>query len=342
MLNNKKDVLLLDCTLRDGGHVINFDFGENNIKLITSGLCKSGVDVVEVGFLKDGSHSPSQTLYNKVSEAEKFLNDIDRHSEFALMIRPDWYSIEQLERASGKIKNIRFAFYGRDLELTLKQANIARNYGYNVFFNPVNVFSYSEKELVQLLNILNDFGPQCVAIVDTFGSMLSKDLSRIYSIFNETLASTIAISLHLHENLSMSFSLAELFIQQVGGARVAYIDSSILGMGRIPGNLCTELMMNYLNIDGASNYKLSEVYNLIQRPIKNFKKVNDWGYSPEYAITAFGNMHRSYAEHLNSKKDLDLRSIDEILKKVHAKVDRENFNIKLIDSLYDEYIAQNK
>ena len=333
----KPNIKILDCTLRDGGYVNDFDFGKENISKIIKGLHTANTDLIEIGFLKDGKHSPEQTLFNTVSEAEEYIRDEYIDQEFCLMIRPDWYDISQLEKCSGRIKSIRFALRPEFLDLTLKQAQIARDYGYKVFLNPVNVLSYSNNELKNILKPLNNFQPEGIYIVDTFGSMLPSDLKDIFKTFNESLDKKIAIGLHLHENLSISLALASNFIEMLNG-RSAYIDSSVLGMGRIPGNLCTELIMNYLNLTQKTNYNLNSVYELIDNPISKIKDNIPWGYLPAYSITAFNLTHRSYAEYLMKKPNLPLSDIDVILSKIKLKKDRDIFNESLIELLYNKFI----
>ena len=46
-------IKLLDCTLRDGGHINQGKFGYNVIKSIVSNLVKAGIDIIEIGFLWD-------------------------------------------------------------------------------------------------------------------------------------------------------------------------------------------------------------------------------------------------------------------------------------------------
>jgi 4-hydroxy 2-oxovalerate aldolase len=340
VMNTKKfNFKLLDCTLRDGGYVNDFKFGEENIYKIVNGLSSSNIDIIELGFLKDGDHSLNQTLFNSISEAEKYINNTNQ--EFCLMIRPDWYDISKLEKCNGKINYLRFAFHYEDLHLTLTQAKIAREHGYEIFFNPVNVLSYSNYELKELLFTLNQFKPKGIYIVDTFGSILPSDLQDIFSVFDNELDKDIALGLHLHENLSISLALAINFIDLVKESRPAYIDSSILGMGRIPGNLCTELIMNYLNLKQIGNYNLKEIYELIDNPISDIKKSIPWGYMPAYAITAFNKMHRSYAEYLMEKPNLTLKDIDIILNKIESNKDQENFNETVIEKLYNEFLIKN-
>ena len=46
-----KQVKLLDCTLRDGGYVNNWQFGRETIRDMLYRFAKSGADIVECGFL---------------------------------------------------------------------------------------------------------------------------------------------------------------------------------------------------------------------------------------------------------------------------------------------------
>jgi 4-hydroxy 2-oxovalerate aldolase len=328
------NIKLLDCTLRDGGYVNNFDFKDKNISLISDNLALSGVDLIELGFLKDGTHSTDQTLFNSPEEAEKYATQTD--SEYCLMIRPDWYDINQLTE-SKRIKHIRFAFHKRDIKLMLHQASIARSKGYKVYFNPVNVMSYEEEELKEILIELNKFSPEAIYIVDTFGAILPNDLDRLYEIFDQHIDEGIAIGLHLHENLSIALALACLFIEKLKeGTRKAYIDSSILGMGRIPGNLCTELIVNYLNRE-KEVYSTEPIYEMIQEVISPIKKINNWGYMPAYALTGFYKVHRSYAEHLLNKPSITLNLLDIILLEIKYSDKALTFDKEYADLLYGKH-----
>ena len=45
------DINLLDCTLRDGGYLNDWEFGHDNIVNIFERLVSAGVDIIEIGFL---------------------------------------------------------------------------------------------------------------------------------------------------------------------------------------------------------------------------------------------------------------------------------------------------
>ena len=45
------DIRLLDCTLRDGGYVNDWNFGHDNLVSIFERLVDANVDMIEIGFL---------------------------------------------------------------------------------------------------------------------------------------------------------------------------------------------------------------------------------------------------------------------------------------------------
>ena len=316
-----KNISLLDCTLRDGGHVNNFDFGKQNIKRIINNLSLSGVDIIELGFIMNVVNNPNKTLFNNAQDVKEFIEDTDDNQTYSMMIRPDWYDISNLS-GFERIKMLRFAFHKKDLDLTFKQADIARRLGYKVFLNPVNVTGYTKKDLESLLIDINKFEPNGVSIVDTFGALLEDDLLSIHDIFENNLNLDVTIGVHLHENLSLSFSLAQKFLEIRNKDRDVIIDTSVLGMGRIPGNLPTELMMQLVNKKYGKDYLIEKVLEVADKPISLIKKKIPWGYSPEYAFTALNRMHRSYAEYLVNDLGISLDKaiviLTEISKTNHA------------------------
>ena len=336
-MNPPTSIKILDCTLRDGGHVNNFSFGRGPIRRIVECLCRAGIDVIELGFLKNLVYDPDKSLFSSVAQAEALLEGLPQGHNYSLMIRPDWYDISQLEPRAGRIGKIRWAFHARDLNLALSQAQYARSLGYEIYLNPVNVFSYSESSLRQMLLAVNEIKPNNVAIVDTHGSMVEKDLLNYHTVFNELLKPEIDLSIHLHENLSLSFSLAQKFIEINNGKRGSGIDASVLGMGRIPGNLCTELIARFVKMHYNGHYYIPAIYEAIQNPVADIKRKLPWGYAALYAETAFLKLHRSYAEYLIESTELSVPESALILAQIKAPNDREEFNQALVKGLVSRF-----
>lgn len=51
MKGRMKDLQLLDCTLRDGGYIKDWEFGHDTLVNVFERTVSSGVDIIEVGFL---------------------------------------------------------------------------------------------------------------------------------------------------------------------------------------------------------------------------------------------------------------------------------------------------
>ena len=319
------NIEVLDCTLRDGGHVNNAEFGRGNILKIETALVKSKVDIIELGFLKDGEFSLDQSNYSRMEDAYENLSHINEKRKFSVMIRPDWYDISQLSPRSGDISLIRFAFYLKDIGLTKKYANIARDLGYDFTLNPVNIMSYTDGDLDFVLKEADELKPYVVNIVDTFGSIQSKDLERIYHFYEKNLSMDIRIGLHLHENMSSAFMLMQHFLEIKNPRSMVVIDGSLLGMGRIPGNLPIEMLLDYMNTYRGHNYDLMPVLEVISNVIDPEKKKRGWGYHPAYYFTGKYQIHRSYAEYyIDNRKDLtlaDMLGIFNLLKDDASKRD---------------------
>ena len=73
---------------------------------------------------------------------------------------------------------------------------------------------------------VNELHPYAFSIVDTFGSMMKEDMLRIYSLIEHNLDKSIVIGVHLHENLALSYSLAQDFINMKSSERECAIDAS--------------------------------------------------------------------------------------------------------------------
>lgn len=330
------NIKLLDCTLRDGGHVNNADFGSDKIRSIIQGLVSAGMDYIELGFLRDGQFSSEQALYNDVTDIYSYLPETAKKSKYTVMIRPDWYDIKQLSESDGRIDIIRFAFYYRDIVLMRQYARTVTEKNYRFICNPVNIMGYSDVELHELIKQVNDIHPEQLTIVDTYGSMTIMDLHRIYGIIEQELAEDIRIGLHLHENQSLAFGIAQEFIQIKKRDRLAVIDGSLLGMGRIPGNLCIEIIADFMNSQYGHKYDMDALYQIIGECIEPIKAEIPWGYSPAYFISARLNMHRSYAEYILKKSEFSLYDISQILKSIDMPM-RSEFHNEYLEKKCEEY-----
>ncbi len=331
----EQHIRLLDCTLRDGGHIVAGKFGETVIKNTIRGLVEAGVDIIEVGFLWDSVCDKDSARFYTIEDVKRILPKDKGRSHFSLMA--DFIDLEHLEPCDGTIEFIRLSFKRWRLDWGLKTARILMDKGYKVFINPVNNNVYSDKEYIEVLEKVNELHPYGFSIVDTFGVMRVNDLSHRYYLVENNLLLDITIGVHLHENLGLAYNLAQHVAQIANPTRKIVIDGSLLGMGRVPGNLCIEQIADYMNEQYDAGYALEPIYDAIDDYIAPIKAREPWGYAIPYALSAKYYLHRTYAEHLINKKRLKTKDIQRILSQVDPS-EAETFNEEYIDKLYMEYM----
>lgn len=331
----EKHIRLLDCTLRDGGHIVQGNFGELVIKNIIERLVEAGIDIIEVGFLWDKLCGKDIARYFSISDVKRILPDNHDRSEFSLMA--DFIDLDHLEPCDGTIKIIRLSFKRWRLDWGLKTAKILMNKGYKVCINPVNNNVYTDQQYIEVLQKVNELHPYGFSIVDTFGVMRVSDLLHRYYLVENNLSKDITIGFHLHENMGLAYSLAQCIIQNVSSKRNVIIDGSLLGMGRVPGNLCIEQIVDYLNDQHGTDYAIEPIYDAIDDYIAPIKSKHPWGYAIPYALSAKYYLHRTYAEYLAGKNRLRTKDMQRILAQIPSSK-AETYDEEYISKLYHDYM----
>ena len=72
-----KNVRILDCTLRDGGRIIDCAFQDEETKEISRRLAEAKIDIIEVGFLRDRrkvNYQGNSTFFTDVDQIRPFVN----------------------------------------------------------------------------------------------------------------------------------------------------------------------------------------------------------------------------------------------------------------------------
>ena len=331
-----KDIKLLDCTLRDGAHLNKGNFGRKVIEETIVDLVHANVDIIEVGFFDNDEHDTDSAYYSSIAEVKKILPKNRGTSKFALMA--DFVDVSTVEPCDGTVEFFRLSFKRHRWEWAMKAAKILMDKGYKCYINPVNCNVYSDEEYLEGIRRVNELHPYGFSIVDTFGVMRKQDLSYKYYLAENNLDPDITIGIHLHENLGLAYSLAQHFLEISSPMRNISIDGSLLGMGRVPGNLCIEQIMDHLNYQYGKKYSTESAYDAIDDFIAPIKREIPWGYSVPYALSGKYGLHRTYAEFLMGKNRLKTKDIQRILRLID-KDHIEMFDESYIEDLYRKYVS---
>ncbi|MDR0430150.1 MAG: aldolase catalytic domain-containing protein, partial [Tannerellaceae bacterium] len=338
---NINKIGILDCTLRDGGYVNNWKWGFLRAQNIVLNLTRTGVDFIEVGFLRNvNGYDQDVTVCNHIEELNRLLPDECGCSIYSAMAMCSNYDISKLSPYSGQgIELIRITAHDYDIDEGLKFAAKVKSLGYKTSINPINIMGYTTQQVFGIIRKVNEIDPYQFSIVDTFGSMKLRDLERLVRFLDIELNPNARLGLHLHENMALSVALSQRFLD-IGLRRNITIDASLMGIGRDPGNLPIELIADHINDIFDAEYKIEFLLDSIENHISSMHGKAEWGYNPAYFLSARHNLHRNYSDYYLGKGDLTHRDINALFDKFD-KEKKTTFDEDYADLLYVEYKSNN-
>lgn len=329
---------LLDCTLRDGAYLVDKKFGDNAIHGIIRGLMNAKIDLIEIGFLQDDGFGEGKTVFRNAADAQRFVPKDKGNAEFTVLADYSRYSIDNLDNYTGdSIDAVRACFFKHERYDVIPFCKTIKEKGYKLFVQPVDILGYTDVELLDLIDKINEIEPYCFSIVDTFGSMYMDDLHRVYSLINHNLISTCKIGFHSHNNMQMSNALSQEFLNMNYGKREVVLDTTISGMGRGAGNTPTELVAQYMVSKLNYGYDIDALLDIIDDYMDNIRSRCAWGYSTHYFLAGSYSAHVNNIAYLKQKNSIRSKDIRYILNKIGAKACKR-YDYDLLENTYYEYL----
>lgn len=339
-----RNVKILDCTLRDGGRVINCAFPDRDTVAISSKLAEAGIDYIEVGFLRDPKrveYKGDSTFFTDVDQIRPFVNREVGHAQYVAFIDYELYDFSTLKPYDGtSIDGVRVGFkrsdFNEKLDDIVRSLELVKKLGYRLFVQGVNTLGYSDKEILEIVEFINRIKPDGFGIVDTYGAMYQDDVERIFTMVDHNLDPTIAIDFHSHNNFQLSFALAQEAIRLSRGQRDLVLDGTLNGMGKGAGNLNIELIVDYLNRKLGYHYDYDLILDIIDEYMYEVKTDHPWGYSIPAVMAGVFKSHPNNIIYLTEKFRLSTKDIKYILSMLDEKK-RQSYDYDLIEKLYVEY-----
>ena len=334
------EINLLDCTLRDGGYINDWNFGRDTLVNVFERVTASGVEFIELGFLDDRRpFDPNHSILPDTASMTRVYGGLPKgHARLLAMIDYGTCSIDHIQPCSDTVLDgIRVIFKKHLREPAMAFCRQLKELGYVVFAQLVSITSYEDEELLDLIRLANDVKPFAVSMVDTYGLMHKSHLFHYYDLLNQGLDPEICLGFHAHNNFQLGYSNSiELLERHRGCERPILCDGTLYGMGKSAGNAPTELLAMYMNANFGKNYDIGQMLEAIDSSLMDIFKITPWGYTMKFFIAASNDCHPNYVSYLLDKKTLPVKAINEILKGL--KGDKKLlYDQALIEHLYLDY-----
>jgi 4-hydroxy 2-oxovalerate aldolase len=333
-------ISILDVTLRDGGCVNDFNFGQEYMTKILSSLEKAGLEYIELGYIdsEKGSAEGRTQYVNDAVIQNCILKEKKEGIKYVAMMDYGRFDPEQLQqRTKDSIDGIRVAFHKKNAKDVVAIGKTIMAKGYEFFVQPMITLRYTDSELIELIEMVNRELPDASGfyIVDSFGEMRSNDMTRLLNLVDHNLIPGMTLGFHSHNNLQMSYSNAvEMLKFPIN--RTLMLDCSIMGMGKGAGNLNTELLLEHLNLFYGKHYNTAPLLEVIDKVINQLRAENYWGYAVEYYLSSINGCTPSYASHFYNKHMLPVDYVAELLGMID-ETKKISFDKEYAETLYRQY-----
>lgn len=246
---------ILDASLRDGGHRINFHFQDEHLQNVLKPLDQSGVEYIEIGY-RNGPLHPVENM-GRAGVCEKnylsFCQSLIKKAKIAVMAHPNYINENDLKELQDcGVQLLRVCIVKNELSEAIPTIELAQKMGMEVSVNFIHMSYYTDKELEEVVQQVSHYHPDMIYFADSNGALLPSRVEDIYS--RLTKIYSIPFGFHAHDNLGLA--QANAIAAMHSGAH--YIDTSLAGMGKGTGNLKTEFFIAYLEAINSSTYDLHQ------------------------------------------------------------------------------------
>ena len=298
----REQIKVLDCTIRDGGLINNHYFTDEFVRAVYEALTKAGIDYMEFGYRSSRELYPPEDFGAwKYCDDDKIREIIDGiESDIKISVMVDSYRVKEQEFApadESPIDMIRAATYVKYIDSAIELINKCHDLGYETTCNIMAISKEIEPDLVESLKQLAKTQVDVVYVVDSFGALYCEQIEYLVKLYKEHLPGK-TIGVHCHNNQQLAFgNTIEGIIHDAN-----YVDGSLYGIGRGPGNCCLELLVSFLK---NPKFNLTPVLKVIQDHMMPMLKEIEWGYILPYMVTGILNEHPRSAIAYRQTKEKD-------------------------------------
>ena len=305
LLSYCPDLQVMDCTLRDGGLVNNFNFSDEFVKALYQANIKAGVDYMEFGY-KSNKH-----LFNTEDFGKwKFCDEEDlraivgeNNSPLKISVMADTgrtdYKNDIIAKKDSVVDMYRIATYIHQLPKAIDMIEDIHEKGYETCVNIMAVSKVNDRDIMSALELLSKTSVDCIYLVDSFGSFYPEQIADLADRYSEIAGKYgKLVGFHGHNNQQLAFANTIEALRY--GASI--LDATVCGMGRGAGNCYLESLLGFLK---NPKYNLIPMMKFVEQYMPAMKEQYTWGFDLPFLLTGILNAHPSSAIAFQEAKRTD-------------------------------------
>lgn len=231
-------IMLMDCTLRDGGNLVGKGFSAEITDMVLDGLTSCHVPIIElgnsggIGAYEVAGFTEALTDQEYLAIASKYM---DRGSELGMFLNAKRYREKNVDLAAEHgLAFLRIGADAGDCSIALQPVKDMKQRKLKAYYSAMKAYLLTPEELAEEAKRLEDAGLDMFTIMDSAGTMLPDQVAA----YTEKLCDAVSIPIAFHGHNNLGLSAANALAAYQNGA--AILDCGLMGMARSAGNLATE------------------------------------------------------------------------------------------------------
>jgi len=333
--------ILLDCTLRDGGYHNNWDFPRSLIDDYLKAMSAAKINIVELGLrtLKNESFKGACAF-----TTDSFLRSLEIPGGLAISVMINASELVAAEisleaaletmfpetSSSSPVSVVRIACHVHEFSKVLPASNWLKQRGFTVGFNLMQVADLGQQEVENLALLASNWPIDTLYFADSMGSMTPDHTAQIIGYLRKHWRGPLGI--HTHDNMGMALQNSLRALDE----GVTWLDATVTGMGRGPGNAKTE----YLALEVAQRSDVSRNLVPLMRAIRDhFQPMQHrcgWGSNTYYYLAGKYGIHPTYIQEMLGDTRYSEEDILAVIE--HLRVEGgKKFSVYTLDSARNFY-----
>lgn len=295
---------LLDCTLRDGGYYNSWQFESTVVVEYLVAMDAAGADIVELGLRSLKNSGFKGACAYTTDDYLKNLLIPSRLTVGVMVNASELIGLESMESAlellfpatasESPVDLVRIACHVHELGDALEAVSWLKDKGYLVGFNLMQVADRDEEEIKALAKVASNYDLDVLYFADSMGSMGPEQASDIIGWLRSEWKGELGI--HTHNNLGLALSNTLRALDD----GVTWVDSTVTGMGRGPGNARTEEVAIEIAQRRGTPLNLVPLMTIIRKYFKPMQQHYGWGTNPYYYLSGKYGIHPTYIQEMLS------------------------------------------
>lgn len=300
---NNNSIVFLDCTLRDGGYYNSWNFSRELISSYLGAMASAGINVAELGLRSLKSEGFKGACAYTTDE---FINSFEIPKGLLVSVMVNASELvgesDSLEEVLGKLfpsdaKNspvdlVRIACHVHEFSKALPAVCWLKSKGFLVGFNLMQVAGREQAEIEALASQANDYPIDVLYFADSMGGMSPDQIAEMVNWLRAKWKGPLGI--HTHDNMGLALSNTLRALDE----GVTWVDATVTGMGRGPGNARSEELIIEVAERQAHAVNLVPLMALVCKYFRPMQINYGWGTNPYYYLAGKYKIHPTYIQEM--------------------------------------------